>query len=245
MKTAALALGLTVAFAAEAGAQMQWTDNIFVNVNGGYQIISRDFESSASFTVYEEPASLTASQSLSSEFVFDASAGYRVRKNLAIGLGFSNYITEGNVDVVARIPHPLFFDQLRTVTITAPGAKHSSLAIHIMAVWVWPYTDKIDFAISGGPSIVAVKQDLLSAVNIVPETGPSFSSPTIDRITVTEQRKTTVGLNAGFDANYMINTRYGVGGAVRYVVASVDLPGLSASLTVGGFQILGGLRLRF
>jgi hypothetical protein len=31
----------------------------------------------------------------------------------------------------------------------------------------------------------------------------------------------------------------------RYVWASADIEGLTDSLTVGGFQILGGIRIRF
>jgi hypothetical protein len=244
MKHAVLALGLTVAFAAEAGAQMQWTDRIFINGNGGYQAISKDFTSITNFEVYEETATADATQSLKSEPIFDVSAGYRVRRNLAIGVGFSQYVTEGNMNVVVRVPHPVFTDQTRTVNITGAGASHTSPAFHVNAIWFWPYTDKIDFAFSGGPSIVIVKQDMISGVNILPEPGPSFTQPVIDRITVTEQRKTTIGFNTGIDMTYMVTKRYGFGATARYLWARANLEGLNESLTVGGFQLLGGVRIR-
>lgn len=245
MTRALLALGLTMAIVPDAQAQMTWNDKIFVNGSGGYQIGSRDIESNAAFEVYDEPASLTGLQSLESEFIFDVSAGYRIRRNLALGVGYANYNNEGNIAVTAQIPHPLIFGQFRTVQVQAAGAQHATNAINLMAVWMWPFTDKIDIAFSAGPSILIVKQDLVSAVNIVPEVGPSYTSPVIDRIIVTEQRKTTVGVNFGVDWAYMVNRRYGVGVGARYVWGSAALDGLDDSLTVGGFQILFGLRLRF
>ena len=240
-----LALALVGLAAPDAAAQMRGTDKLFVNVNGGYQVISKDFETTSEFTVYDEPAILTASQSLKSKPIFDGSVGYRVWDNLAIGIGVSWYSADSDVNVTARIPHPLFFDQLRTVGVTAPGAKHTSLATHIMAVWFWPFTDKIDFAFSAGPSIIAVKQELVSGISIQPESGPSFTNPTVTDISVIEQKKTAIGVNLGFDAAYMVTKRYGFGAGARYVIGSADLPGLSDSLTVGGFQVLGGLRVRF
>jgi hypothetical protein len=244
MKRALLALGLTIAIVPEARAQMTWTDKIFVNGSGGYQFGSRDVDSTSSFEVYEEPASLTGLQTLESEFIFDVSAGYRIRPNLALGLGYANYNNEGTVAVTARIPHPLITDTFRTATIQAAGAQHATHALNLMAVWMWPYTDKIDIAFSAGPSILIVNQDIVSAVNILPESAP-YASPVIDRVTVTAQRKTTVGINAGVDMSYMVTRRYGVGVGARYVWGSASLEALNESLTVGGFQILGGIRLRF
>ena len=43
----------------------------------------------------------------------------------------------------------------------------------------------------------------------------------------------------------MINPRFGVGGMARYVWGSVDLENSTDSLKLGGFQIGGGLRVRF
>jgi hypothetical protein len=42
-----------------------------------------------------------------------------------------------------------------------------------------------------------------------------------------------------------VTTRVGVGGLARYTWGSVDLAGATKSLTVGGFQIGAGVRLRF
>jgi hypothetical protein len=158
-ESAILALGLTLVAASDAYAQMAWLDNVFVNVNLGVQINTSDFEATTVFPVYDEDASATASLSLSTEPVFlDISAGYRLRQNLAVGIGVSMNSSDSDLAATALVPHPIFYDQFRTVNITASGANHRNISTNLMAVWFWPYTDKIDFAFSAGPSIMAVKQ---------------------------------------------------------------------------------------
>jgi hypothetical protein len=241
-----LALGLILLAAPSARAQMQWTNKLFVNVNGGYQVSSsKEFTSASDFSVYDEPADLTATQKLKSGGVFDGSVGYRVWKNLAVGIGFTRASSKSDVIVNARIPHPLFYDQFRVASVTAPGAKHSEVQTHIQAVWFWPFTDKIDFAFSAGPSFISVNQELISGVTIGPETGPSYTSPEISEVIVREEKKTAFGINLGADMTYLVAKNYGAGVTLRYVFGSADLPGLSDSQTVGGFQILGGVRIRY
>lgn len=242
----ALAIGALVGTGAvDAYAQGAPADRIFLNVNGGLQMVSKEFESVSEFTIYDEAARLTGGQKIGSRPIFDASAIYRLRGSLGVGVGLSLYRDEGNLTVTGQIPHPLFTNQYRVASATADGVRHRSLATNLMAVWLVPFTTKVDFAFSAGPSIVFVSQDLLSGVNLAPERGPSFATPTIEAVTVSEQRKTALGFNVGADASYMLTERYGAGFSVRYVRASVELPGLTESLTVGGLQMLGGLRLRF
>jgi hypothetical protein len=62
---------------------------------------------------------------------------------------------------------------------------------------------------------------------------------------VDDAKKTTVGINLGVDVTYLVTKRFGVGGLARYTWGSADLDGAADKLTVGGFQIGGGLRVRF
>jgi hypothetical protein len=215
-----------------------------VSANGGYQFLSQEMDTSTEFDAFEEPATLTSSGELKSEPIFDFGVAYRLNDTYGFGAAFSLYNTESDVAVVARIPHPVFFDQVRIANYTAAGVKHTSGAIHLQGVWFVPFTTSIDFVVSAGPSIVLVKQDVVTAANLLPEE-PPFSSPQIDTVTVTEQKKTAFGFNAGVDAIYAFTPRYGLGVNIRYVFAKADVDGLSDSLNVGGFQTVGGLRLRF
>ena len=87
------------------------------------------------------------------------SAGYKVWRNLALGVGYSWTDSKSPASITASIPDPRFFDRPRSATATTPDLKHSENVINLMAVWMMPITDKIDVGVSAGPSIFNVKQE--------------------------------------------------------------------------------------
>ena len=84
-----------------------------------------------------------------------------------------------------------------------------------------------------------VKQDLPETLSV------SEPGPTVSSLTTKSVDKTAAGVNLGVDVTYLLTKRYGVGAMARYTVGSVDLDGATKSLSVGGFQIGVGARLRF
>jgi hypothetical protein len=239
MKAGLLCLAMCAAVAPNAQAQMTWTDQIFVNVSGGFQAGSHTLTTDTPFDLYDEQGSVGSTQKAKGGGLFDVSAGYKVWRNLAAGVGFSHTGGSSDAAVTARVPDPLLFNQLRTVTASSTGLKHSENVIHLMATWMVPVTDKIDVGVSAGPSIFSVKQDLPSAVTVA-EPGPTVSAVTVNNVS-----KTSAGINIGVDVTYLVRKGMGVGGLARYTRASSNLRGAAESLAVGGFQIGGGLRLRF
>jgi hypothetical protein len=238
MKAGFLCLVLCAAVAPSAHAQMTWTDKAFVNITGGAQAGSHTVATSATFDLYDEQGTLSSSQKVGGGGLFDVSGGYKVRKNLAAGIGYSWSGSKGDASITALVPDPVFTDQPRNVSASAADLKHTENTIHLFAAWMVPVTDKIDVGISAGPSIFVVSQDLPTALTVT-EPGP-----TVNQITTEKSSKTTVGINIGFDVAYMLNKRWGVGGLARYTWGSVDLKNATDKLTVGGFQIGAGLRLR-
>ena len=239
MKAGLLCLAMCAAVAPKAQAQMTWTDQAFVNISGGYQGGSDTLTTNTPFELYDEQGTVTSSQKVSGGGLFDISVGYKVWRNLAAGVGFSHTGGSSNAAVTALVPDPLVFNQLRTVTASASDLKHSENVIHLTATWMVPVTDKIDVGVSAGPAIFRVTQDLPSAVTVT-EPGPTVSAVTIDSVT-----KTSVGIDLGVDVTYLVTKGMGIGGLARYTRASSDLSGASENVTVGGFQIGGGLRIRF
>lgn len=235
-----LALCLCALSVPASAQQLQWTDRGFVSVNGGAQVGSHDLSSTQSFPLFDETATVTSSQSIGSGGLFDISAGYRVWHNIAASIGFTHSGSKADLNVNGSIPDPAFYDQPHPFTSTLSGAKHSENVINLDAVWMLPVTDKIDVGFSAGPSIFSVKQDVaasLSGANTV----PSASS----------ESKTTGGLNIGIDVTYLLGKMpglgkdWGVGGLARYTWGSAKFGNSSDKLTVGGFQIGAGARLRF
>jgi hypothetical protein len=222
-----------------ASAQMQFTDKGFVSVNGGGQIGSHTLESSASFPLYEETATVTTSQKVKGGGFFDIGGAYRVwGKNLLAGVTFSHTSSTSSVSMNGSIPDPIVFDKPRTVSSTQDGAKHSENTVHIDAIWMIPVANKLDVGVFAGPSIFAVKQDTVTSLT-VSEPGPTVSAP------LSQVSKTSVGGNFGVDVQYMVTKRWGVGGIIRYSVGSASIPNATKNLTVGGFDIGAGARVRF
>ena len=142
----------------------------------------------------------------------------------------------------ASVPSPLFFNDFKTVDIGGANAKRTDRNVYILAVWFLPVTDKIDIALSAGPSFTHVKQELVTSVTVPAGTQDAIAS-------VESQSGTAKGVNVGLDATYMFNksifkASYGGGIFIRYNGGSVDLES-APSVKAGGLQLGGGVRLRF
>ena len=235
-KTTSMLWIATVLTMSAAPAAAQTTKNMFVDVNAGVQVASRTFVVDAFPIVYNETAILSTSQEVGSAGLFDVTAGYRVWRDLSIGLGFSYARGSGDAEMTAGVPHPLFHDRRVPVTATV-DAKHSEKAFHLQAIWTMPVTDKMDASFSLGPSFINVSQEVVN--NITVQANTQNATPLVE-----SQSDTATGFQVGADLSYMLNPRYGIGGFVRYVGGSVDLPSVP-ELKVGGFQVGGGARLRF
>ena len=239
MKAGCLTFAAVMFVAAPAHAQMTWNDRAFLNVNFGVQEVSRTLNADSGFELYGESGTLSTAQPIDGGAMFDFSVGYKVWGNLAVGVGYSRVQSDADVTISASVPDPNFFDRHRAVTGAASNAEHSEQAIHLQGTWMVPVTDKVDVGLSFGPSIFMVKQDLVTALTVT-EPGGAVASTTIVR-----EDKTALGFNLGLDLNYLVTPRFGAGVLIRYARGSADLDAADESLTVGGFQVGAGLRVRF
>jgi Outer membrane protein beta-barrel domain len=239
LSIAALGAFLCTCAAAPASAQVQWTDKGFVNVNFGAQAPSQTLDTDQNPDIYGEPASIRTTQDVAGGGFFDISAGYKVWKNLAAGVGFTHVGSTADLSVSADIPDPNFFDRPRAVSSTVSGAGHSQNAIHLTGTWMMPMTEKVDFGFQFGPTIFLVSQEL-PGIPTITEPGPTVNFGSLEK-----EDKSTVGIHFGVDGTYLVTPRFGVGALLRYSWGSVDFDGASDGLTVGGFQIGVGGRVRF
>ena len=222
-----------------AAQTMQWTDKGYVSVNIGVQVGSQDLTTSTTFTLYDETATVSSSQRVKGGTFFDVGGAYRVwGNNLLAGVTFSHTSTDSDAAITASIPDPAVFDKPRAVTSTATGAKHTENVVHLSAIWMMPVAEKLDVGVFAGPSIFSVKQGVVGAPTVT-EPGPTVTAA------FNESKKTTAGFHAGVDVQYMVAKRWGVGGIARYTWGSADITGATDKLTLGGFQIGAGARVRF
>lgn len=222
---------------------------IFIGVNIGVQPQSQQFDEGGEQALYEEKAYFAGVHKVPSGQIFDGSIAYRVWQNLAVGASVSRFSNEQDVALGLTVPHPLFYGRTRTATATASGLKHTEVAVHLQATWRQTVWNKLSAAVSAGPTIFNVTQELVSAVDIA-EAGAPYTSVNVSGATVVGQKKSATGFHVQADVTYGITSLIGVGAFARYAKASVDLPGATASspavkLDLGGLQMGGGLRITF
>jgi hypothetical protein len=237
--------------ATEAQAQMiSWEDRGYIAVNFGLQAASREFTEVARPTIYNERATITVPHTVSSGGLFDIAAGYRVWQNLAISLGFSQFGDSEAPTLTGDIPNPFFGGAHRVATGSAGDLSHNEQAIHVHAYFNIPLTEKFELALVGGPSFYSIKQDFIADVTPVEGAFP-FTTVTIGNVAQTTQKKRATGFTVGADGTYLLTPRYGVGVFGRFSGASVELPAVGGdspqlvTVDAGGFQLGGGLRVRF
>jgi hypothetical protein len=223
---------------------MQWEGKGFATIGFGIQGNSRDFTTRSEPIINDEPALITSAQNVGSGLLFEISGGYRVWRNLIVGLGYSHFGDSSASTVTAAIPHPLVSDTPRNASASVGDLGHSENGFHFTATWMIPVTDKIEVGVFGGPSVFSVGQDLVSDVGYTESA--DFTSVTLNDPVITEENVTAVGVNIGAEVTYLLRPRYGITGFMRYAGATADFDGVDGGdLKVGGFHIGFGFRYRF
>jgi len=222
-----------------------WKGRGFMVVNGGAQLASPGYTSTAVFTLHAEDATLGASSKIELGPVFGVRGGMRVWKNLAIGPGFSVSSTSQRVDVTGRLPHPFMFNQFREVKGRAEGLSRVESMVAVEASWLFALKRRVDMFLFAGPAYFNVQQDMavrIQFTEIYPYDTASFTGVESARFS-----GGAVGLTAGADAAYLLTKRMGVGGQVRYSYASTTLgpAGTPAKVALGGLQLSVSGRVLF
>jgi hypothetical protein len=226
----ALATGLALACASHAAAQ-SGDSKAYVDLNLAGQTQSSTIATSSVSSLFNEPATISTSQTVGKGLAVDGGVGYRVWNDLAIGVALSVFTRSPIGTASVTVPDPLVYGVFNTVS-ASPALNHREVGTHVKIGFRRHINNKIDVGISVGPSFVRLSKDIVSATL-------AGGSPTV---TVSRQTGTGVGVNGGADLGYFFTPWLGGGLFARYVRAEVDLPAVSG-VTVGGFQ--GGLGLRF
>jgi hypothetical protein len=229
--------GVLLAAASVASAQATTERRVFADFGAGGQVSTRTFSASSAFTVFNEAGLVATNQATGRGFVLDVNGGYRIGRNITLGVGLWTAHPDGASASAASIPDPLIFNHPTTITLTSADLKQTDVGVNFQIGWRTMIGDRMDLAIVGGPTIIHVKQDL-GSIAVTPGTQTGVAS------VVTESATTAKAGNVGFELGYRMSDRYGIGGFVRYAGGEVDLPSIP-NLTVGGVQVGGRMRFWF
>ena len=176
-KAGVLALCLFAAPCVASAQTMQWTDKGYVAVTFGAQVGSHKLDTSSTFPLYDENATVSSHQEVQGGGFFEIGGAYRVwGQNLLAGVSFTHTSSDADVAITGSIPDPVFFDRPRAVSATQSGAQHSENALHLDAVYMIPVANKLDVGVFGGPTIFWVKQDTITDLTVT-EPGPTVTAP--------------------------------------------------------------------
>ena len=240
-----LCLAVLVSGASPALAQT-WNERLFVSVNGAFQTATNDFTDRVEFESNLETGFTETDYRVQSGFLFDAGAGYRLWKNLGVGVAVSVFNRKDSAPTTSSFPHPFFFEQPREVTGEATGVTRREIATHVQAMYLWTISDAVRLVLSAGPSFMNVEQDLVTEVTIT----DAFPFDTATFASARKERRSGSAptFNVGADVMWMFKPRFGVGGIVRFSPATIDLDapgGRTISVDAGGAYAGGGVRFLF
>jgi hypothetical protein len=229
---------------ASSGNRM-WPSRAYIAVDGGYQVHSLTFSETHHETVFAEDSTWSANYRVKNGVRYEVGGGIRVWRNLLGAVTYSFYEDTNPAALSAAVPHPFRFSDPRSISAESSPLRQSEQAIHVSAAWMTPVTRHLELGFFGGPSVFRVKRSLVDEI-LYTDTYP-YDTITFTRAASGDASKAQIGGHAGVDATWLFTRRFGIGGAVRYTTATVDLAtpaGGSLSLKVGGFQAGAGLRLR-
>jgi opacity protein-like surface antigen len=229
-----------------AQGQGMFGGKVLVSANIGIQVGDNDLARQSTFPLYDENAVVDIQQTINNGFFFELGGSYKLTKEFGVGLAWGFLTNAGEGRVSGSLPHPILFDQPRSFDASVDDLKHSENSFHFQAVYFMPFTDKVDFMFSGGPSLFVVKQALIRSV-LFSET-PPFTSVTIDSVDIVEPKDSAWGFHLGADMIYAVTPSIGVGALVRYSRGTVEFnlsDTQTADVKAGGFQLGGGVRLKF
>jgi Outer membrane protein beta-barrel domain len=223
-----------------------WAERVHVSINGAVQTTSNDFTDRFDFESQLETGSTEVDYRIRSGFVFDGGVGYRLWKNLGVGVAVSVLSRENSGLTTSSFPHPLHFDQPREVTGEATALARKETAAHIQAMYLWNAGGALRVVFSGGPSFFNVQQDLVSEVTI-DESYP-FDMATFAEARQVREKGSAPAFNVGADVLWMLTPKVGVGGLVRFSRTTIDLDapgGGTIPVDAGGVYAGGGVRFLF
>src|SRR5260221_9628557 len=139
-----------------------WPERIWFRVRGGGQPTASSFPDGFGVPLYQEPEKVSIDYPGKGGALVAASGGYRVWRQLAIGVGLTRSSRRAQAAVDARLPHPFFDNQIRDVRGTTPATR-GEVGAHLLVGWMQPPTVRFRALFTAGPPGRAVTRTRVTA----------------------------------------------------------------------------------
>src|SRR5262245_26444752 len=126
----------------------------FFTVDAGYRTGFDDAtQSFAAFSdILAEAGSIATNYGKNSGIALDALYLEPIGRSFGIGVSFDFSVRNQHANVTARIPHPFFFNQLRSASFETDALTANQAAIGVPIAWVPKATPRLRIAVYGGPA---------------------------------------------------------------------------------------------
>jgi hypothetical protein len=250
---AAVLLGTVVAARAQAPTRSRGParalDHVRFMIDAGEQASSTAISETQTFQQNQEQGTFTLTRTIGKRAFYDGGVAFHIISGLHAGVSFSYFKDPGPGAVTAQVPHPFFFNQLRTTSGTAGGIDRKETAVHIQISWTARAAGGIEFTAFGGPSIFQTEQGLATKLNLTPanEVYP-YDTLKFPGVTTQSVKDSVNGYNAGADMTWKLGKTFGLGVLIRYSHGQKNFTptgGQAVNLETGGLHAGGGLRVVF
>ena len=176
----------------------------------------------------------------------DFMGGGPVWHSLGIGFAVGYHKRNHAATIDAQIPHPYFYDTLRSATFTTAPLESREAAFNFPAILMPPAFGPVKVMLFAGPSIFRLTQTQVRSI-LVTEVAP-YDTVTIHDVTTEDIKGTFWGYHAGADVAVFFTRSVGIGVGVRYSHAKInqfEQDAATTTGTAGGVSVVGGVRFRF
>jgi hypothetical protein len=250
---AAIAVVSTLLCASTALAQVKASRGWFDFGVGGQTPAESTFNTEYKPIIFGEEARLNVAYTLGTATVIQVGGGAMFGKRLGAGVTFTNSNDGGEPAVLsAHIPHPFFFNAYGDDTdLTKENMSRTERSFHIHAMFVVMDNGKIRIRAFGGPSYIRMTQKVVEDFAISQSISGITNTITVGGSDTIESTDSVWGYHAGGDVTYFFAKTIGVGGFVRYVNGTAEIPdpidptAAHKKLKVGGVQYGASLSVKF
>lgn len=174
-------------------------DQRSLNIGAAFRVGGDDLTRSFSaFTdTFAEAGSIATDYGKRSGVALDVLLAQPIVGPIGVGVGVDYYVRSQHATVDAHVPHPFFFNQLRTGTFETDGLSAHEAAIHIPAVWMPRVAGPLRIMVFGGPTIFHVSQTVVTDL-VLDEQYP-YNTLKITGVKTADRTSTLVGFNVGGD----------------------------------------------
>jgi hypothetical protein len=183
--------------------------------------------------------------------LLDISGGIAVSTRLAFGIAFSRVSYRDAAMLEAMVPHPYYLQAPATAAGLSSRFRRTESATHLFMSLAVLQTGRMEWRVSGGPSVFRYSADMVSDIRYsqVATASSEANAITITGQTTESVRGSTVGGHIASEFAYAFSRAIAITAGVRASIGTVTierepLTKMSQDIRVGGRRVFLGLRLR-